>query len=499
MAKKDLLALAPEGTEYKSTSGVFFKKGDKWFHKFYPNISGDVFIGDLKSDSDFFSLTKIAFSEGQINSGKGVFFTYNDRLLNLEYTGDTRYGSRFVLYARDLKNFKDKEYPLFDKYDNLQSFSKWVKSSCDYRETELKEAGIEKINKKTLKDMITDEDLTPSAVTDKKELDFLEKQLENDKDLLEKIEKQSQSKQKQREELQAKENPKEKQKTTAKATNQAKVQTKKLKPIEKNIGIEREFNKALREFSKEVLKSVHYWSIAQINKYKRGDITNISKALSVEFSDLLKSWDKKSEVFAKKLSNAINDRIKNYVDLGFKKQGKEYVLETLSRKSAQVLNANILQNIALIKSIPRDIIEKYQVLLYNNITDFDLQATQKTITTFANTTLRRVKTIARDQTAKAIENYAMVRSQDLGFEYYIWQTAKDERVSKGKGGHNQLEGRIYRYDTPTAVIDSYGNKGHCSQRVNCRCVSSPLFLEPNQTLKLVRDSNAGDYYVLVKK
>lgn len=274
---------------------------------------------------------------------------------------------------------------------------------------------------------------------------------------------------------------------------------KGLKPIEKNIGIEREFNKALKEFSKEVLKSVKYWSIAQVNKYNRGDITNISQALSIEFSDLLKSWDKKSEVFAKKLSNAINDRIKNYVDLGFKKQGAEYVLETLSRKSAQVLNANILQNIALIKTIPRSIIEKYQVLLYNNITDFDLQATQKTLTTFTSITLRRAKTIARDQTAKAIENFAMSRSQDLGFEYYIWQTAKDERVSKGKGGHNHLEGRIYRYDTPTAIIDTYGNKGHCSQRVNCRCLSSPLFLEPNQTLKLVRDSNAGDYYVLVKK
>ena len=273
-----------------------------------------------------------------------------------------------------------------------------------------------------------------------------------------------------------------------------KTKPKKLKPIEKNIGIEREFNKALNGFSKEVLKSVNYWSIAQINKYKRGDITNISKALSVEFSDLLRAWNKKSEVFAKKLSNAINDRIKKHVDLGFKNQGKEYALETLSRKSAQVLNANILQNIALIKSIPRDIIEKYQVLLYNNITDFDLQAT-----TFTNTTLRRAKIIARDQTAKAIENYAMARSQDLGFEYYIWQTAKDERVSSGKGGHDKLEGRIYRYDTPTAVIDSYGNKGHCSQRVNCRCASSPLFLEPNQTLKLVRDSNAGDYYVLVEK
>lgn len=488
MAK--LLTLAPNGTEYKSTSGTFFKKNGEWFHKFYGKINGDVFIGDLKTEADFFSLVKISNSEAQYAMGKGVFFTYNDRLLNLEYTGDTRYGARFVLRAYDYKNFKDKEYPLFDKFNNLQSFSKWVKSSCDYRESEFNEAGIEKINKKTLKDMISDEDLRPSSVTDKKELNFLEKQLANDKDLLEKIESEPTPTTK---ELQTKEKP------TQVNVKKAKNKPKGLKPIEKNIGIEREFNKALKEFSKEVLKSVKYWSIAQVNKYNRGDITNISKALSIEFSDLLKSWDKKSEVFAKKLSNAINDRIKNYVDLGFKKQGAEYVLETLSRKSAQVLNANILQNIALIKTIPRDIIEKYQVLLYNNITDFDLQATQKTLTTFTGITLRRAKTIARDQTAKAIENFAMSRSQDLGFEYYIWQTAKDERVSKGKGGHNHLEGRIYRYDTPTAIIDSYGNKGHCSQRVNCRCVSSPLFLEPNQTLKLVRDSNAGDYYVLVKK
>ena len=499
MAKKDLLALTPEGTEYKSTSGIFFKKGDKWFHKFYPKIRGDAFIGDLKSESDFFSLTKLAFSEGQRNSEKGVFFTYNDRLLNLEYTGDTRYGSRFVLYARDLKNFKDKEYPLFDKYDNLQSFSKWVKSNCDYREPELKEAGIEKINKKTLKDMITDEDLSPSPVTDKKELDFLEKQLQNDKDLLEKIEKQSQNKEKQSKEKQAKENPKQKQKSQAKATKQAKIQAKGLKPINKNIGIEKEFNKALNGFSKEVIKSVRYWSVAQINKYNRGEITNISKALSVEFSDLLKSWDKKSEVFSKRLAQILNKKIRDYVDFSFKKQGDNFKLKSLSRKSAQVLNANILQSMALIKSIPRDIIEKYQVVLYNNITDFDLEATEKTLKNISKVTLGRVKTIARDQTSKALENFASARAMDLGFEYYIWQTAKDERVSSGKGGHDKLEGRIYRYDTPTAIIDSYGNKGHCGQRPLCRCASSPLFLEPNQTLKLVRDSNAGDYYVLVKK
>lgn len=278
----------------------------------------------------------------------------------------------------------------------------------------------------------------------------------------------------------------------------AKIKPKGLKPIQKNVGIEREFNKALRAFTKQVLKSVRFWSVAQINKYNRGEISNVSKLLSVEFSQLLKKWDKKSDVFAKRLAKAINNRIKNYVDLGFKKQGDNFILQSLSRQSAQVLNANILQNIALIKSVPREIIERYETTLYNNITIFDMQAIDKTLNNISAITLRRVKTISRDQTAKAIENFAMSRSQDLGFTFYIWQTAKDERVSKGKGGHNHLEGRIYRYDTPTAIIDSYENKGHPSQRVNCRCVSSPLFLAPNESLKLVSDSNAGDYYILKK-
>lgn len=296
-----------------------------------------------------------------------------------------------------------------------------------------------------------------------------------------------------------KENPKEKQKSQAKATKKAKIQAKGLKPINKNIGIEKEFNNALNGFSKEVIKSVRYWSVAQVNKYNRGEITNISKALSIEFNELLKYWNKKSEVFSKRLAQILNKKIKDYVDFSFKKQGDNFNLKSLSRKSAQVLNANILQSMALIKSIPRDIIEKYQVVLYNNITDFDLEATEKTLKNISKVTLGRVKTIARDQTSKALENFASARAMDLGFDYYIWQTAKDERVSSGKGGHDKLEGRIYRYDTPTAIIDTYGNKGHCSERVNCRCISAPLILEANQSLKLVKDSQAGDYYVLVEK
>lgn len=81
----------------------------------------------------------------------------------------------------------------------------------------------------------------------------------------------------------------------------------------------------------------------------------------------------------------------------------------------------------------------------------------------------------------------------------MWVTANDERVSTGKGGHKQLNGRIYRYDTPTAIIDSYGNKGHCSERVNCRCTQVSVILEPSQEFKKIKDSLNGDYYIITNK
>ena len=113
--------------------------------------------------------------------------------------------------------------------------------------------------------------------------------------------------------------------------------------------------------------------------------------------------------------------------------------------------------------------------------------------------MRRAKFIARDQTAKGIQSYNQARAESLGFEFYQWVTSKDERVSTGKGGHIHLDGRIYKYNEPTAIIDSYNTRGHTGQRPNCRCEAIAVLPNPNQEFKRVRDGNAGDYYILVDK
>lgn len=275
-----------------------------------------------------------------------------------------------------------------------------------------------------------------------------------------------------------------------------KIKPNTLKPLRHNIGIEKKYSKRLRAFSKMINNSCSYWLISKINKANHNEITNISKALETEFKRLLNFWNKKAEIFSERVTNSLMRDIIKHTDTHFKQQG--FTFTSIPRNVKQSINSSILQNIALIKSIPSEIIEKYQNTLYNNINNFDLQALEKQIKSISKVTNNRAKLIARDQTGKALENYSQSRSQALGFEYYVWNTSRDERVSKGKGGHKQLDQRIYRYDTPTAIIDSYDNVGHCGARVNCRCIATPLVLDINQTLKKVKDLN-GTYYIITDK
>ena len=128
----------------------------------------------------------------------------------------------------------------------------------------------------------------------------------------------------------------------------------------------------------------------------------------------------------------------------------------------------------------------------NNVNNFDREQIYRLAKTYQGISNRRAKTIARDQTQKAVSSFTQARAEQLGFEYYEWVTAGDERVSKE---HYHLNGRVYRYDTPTAKIDSYGNVGHPSQRVNCRCIAVSVIMD-NKKAHKVKDAKYGDYYVI---
>ena len=266
-----------------------------------------------------------------------------------------------------------------------------------------------------------------------------------------------------------------------------------LKPAKRNKALEVDYSRKLKEFTKEVINSFNYWTKATINK---SIDKNLATQLSFNFNTLMEEWDKKAKDFAKVQARGITKKTTQFVNAGLKSQGIDLGIRKNAQALENTLSATYRRNYNLIKSIPQDIKERFENALLNNVNSFDAESIYKQVQTIKGISLKRANVIAKDQVNKAIDGYNSAKEESLGFEYYVWQTSKDEAVSTGKGGHSKLEGRLYRYDTPTAVIDSYGNVGHPSDRVNCRCRRRAVLLKDGQKIKKVSDS-AGDYYVII--
>lgn len=278
---------------------------------------------------------------------------------------------------------------------------------------------------------------------------------------------------------------------------------KKAPRIKENLALEREFEKRLKEFSNQCIASFYYW-LKPIAKnanskgwvVKQGSREGIAKSMIVRFEELSKQWDEKAEEFAVKEAERQTGKVLKYVNQRYKKEGFSIAMDNFTK---QTIKASIAQQVQLIKNIPSDVRERFESVLFNNLTGIDEESLLEHLQKIKGISDRRARTIARDQTHKALANLIKAKAMHYGAEYYIWDTAKDERVSTGYGGHRQLQGRIYRYDKPSAVIDKSGTIGHTGQRVNCRCLSLSIFLDPTDKITLRKDATNGDYYELQKK
>lgn len=266
---------------------------------------------------------------------------------------------------------------------------------------------------------------------------------------------------------------------------------KTLEPMKSSLAIERKLSKTLARFSNSVNRSVFKYILSEL-KMER----NIPQAFFNSLDNLQARLTQTAKDIGAATTNGFIASIEKLVNASYKRQGLEFSIMGRSEIVEKTIFKSYNSILDLIVSIPSQIVGSYKQELLNGVGDFNRERIAQIAENIGGVSRRKAELIARDQTHKATTNYAMARASSLGFDYYVWNTSHDERVSTGKGGHKQLQGRIYRYDKDTAIVDSYGNVGHCGSRVNCRCVPLTLMLEPNQKLKLVKDAYAGDYYVI---
>lgn len=130
------------------------------------------------------------------------------------------------------------------------------------------------------------------------------------------------------------------------------------------------------------------------------------------------------------------------------------------------IESAVAMNTQLIKSVPTQFMDKVKSKVLLNIQQ------GRRYTEIANeiqgeldTTARRAKLIARDQTAKMQAAITEAKQKALGIESYVWETAGDERV---RDSHRAKDGKEFRWDSPPS------DTGHPGDDINCRCVARPV-------------------------
>lgn len=126
----------------------------------------------------------------------------------------------------------------------------------------------------------------------------------------------------------------------------------------------------------------------------------------------------------------------------------------------------VQENAALIKSVPRDLIDHVEKVTTRAFTTGTTSANlAEELQQRFDMSERHARLIARDQVGKLYGQTNAYRQQDLGIESFIWRTVGDERV---RDEHEELDGEEFSYDDPP-------EEGLPGEPIQCRCYAEPVF------------------------
>ena len=127
----------------------------------------------------------------------------------------------------------------------------------------------------------------------------------------------------------------------------------------------------------------------------------------------------------------------------------------------------IRSNADLIKTLP----SRHKRLLTQRLLKlaatrpFDQAVLRDTVLQSRQSTYKRARLIARDQTSKLIGNLNQARQEQVGITEYVWRSSQDEAV---RPTHRENDGQTFSWSRPPP------RTGHPGQDINCRCVAIPV-------------------------
>ncbi|HZZ81643.1 MAG TPA: phage minor head protein [Gemmataceae bacterium] len=199
----------------------------------------------------------------------------------------------------------------------------------------------------------------------------------------------------------------------------------------------------------------------------------LTNALIKKYTDLFSALAKPmAEEFTRDSNKSSDIAVKSSI----RSLSDELTLPTKTITSGplnDILNATITENVGLIKSIPAQYLNGVQGAVMRSITTGNgMQELVPYLQKHKGITLRRARMISRDQTKKAFANLSKERMQAIGLKQYIWRHTAGSRHPRKL--HEQLDGKVCKYDDPPVIQKSPLVRGHPGQLINCACRMQPI-------------------------
>lgn len=133
----------------------------------------------------------------------------------------------------------------------------------------------------------------------------------------------------------------------------------------------------------------------------------------------------------------------------------------------------LIEQVALIKSIPRQAGERVHELTQKALVDSTRAKEIATeIARSGDVAESRALLIARTEVSRTASTLVKARAQYVGSTHYVWRTSRDGAV---RPGHADMEGQPCEWAKPPAVIEN-GRIMHFHAGCiwNCRCFPEPI-------------------------
>lgn len=180
-------------------------------------------------------------------------------------------------------------------------------------------------------------------------------------------------------------------------------------------------------------------------------------------------------IIEKWLALAKTNAKKSVRDSIFELAGKQISIE-YDKGYDDDLKLILQRNVQLITNVASQTITNIENIVYDGMTNGEgWHGIIKGLEHQPEISARRIKLIARDQTAKTNQALNMLSQKSAGIKFFMWKTAGDERVRER---HRHLDGKIYAWNEPEyyPYIDDKKTRGIPSQAIQCRCDARPVWI-----------------------